>query len=244
MVVLLAGPGDDRVVLSLERYSEFDVHLGPGDDRLVARQRPGQPLPEFGGVCLSYEHARRPVDVDLGRGVARGEGTDRLIGVRCVYGGPGRDHVVGSSAADYIEDNWGPLILETGAGDDHVNGSNLADSAILGPGDDTFSGAGSADRAFGGAGNDLLNGDDGVDVLHGGTGDDEVNGAYYCYSNSDLLPVSDGSPNALYGGAGNDYLIGDIGNDLLDGGQGTDSGFGQEDGLLDTLVSLERPTMC
>ena len=66
---------------------------------------------------------------------------------------------------------------------------------------------------------------------------------FHCYSNSEILPASDGSPNDLHGGPGDDYLIGDIGNDLLDDGPGTDRGFGQEDGLRDILVSLERPTM-
>ena len=81
-------------------------------------------------------------------------------------------------------------------------------------------------------------------MLHGGTGRDEVYGAYHCYSNSETLPASDGAPRALSGGPGNDYLIGDIGDDTLDGGPGTDKGFGQVDGFLDTLVSLEHPTYC
>ncbi len=56
--------------------------------------------------------------------------------------------------------------------------------------------------------------------------------------------MSDGSPNELFGGPGDDFLIGDVGTDLLDGGPGHDRGFGQDDGLLDTLISIEEPTYC
>ena len=114
----------------------------------------------------------------------------------------------------------------------------------LGPGNDSYSGGAGDDRGYGGPGDDQLNGDDGVDILYGGPGSDQVNGAYSCYSNSEILPRSNGAPNELHGGPDNDYLIGDIGNDLLYGGPGLDRGFGQEDGKLDILTSLEKPTHC
>lgn len=241
---LFAGAGDDIVVVTLRNVTGAPVHLGPGDDLLRVRTDPARPPPRYGEVCIDYGRAVRPIHVDLTRGVARGEGRDRIVGVRCVYGSPGRDYVVGSTASDYIEDWRGSLHVDAMGGDDFVNGSRDDDVVILGSGRDAFSGYRGNDRAYGGPGPDDLTGDDGVDVLHGGPGDDRLAGGPPCdFTYSDPLRA-DGSPNRLYGGPGDDLLVGDIGNDFLHGGSGGDRGFGQDDGLLDTLVSVERPFYC
>lgn len=191
--VLDAGPGDDELTLSARWGHELRAELGPGDDRLRAVRQPRR-RPDASSVCLSFSSARRPVSVDLARGVARGQGRDRFSNVRCVSGGASLTRVRGSAADDYVQAWRGPLVVRAGAGNDYVNGGRHDDRVRL------------------------------------GAGDDHVNGGP--------------SPNRLHGGPGRDLLIGDIGNDTLDGGPGHDRGFGQEDGLVDVLISLEQPTTC
>lgn len=241
---LFAGAGDDIVVVTWRDVTGVPVHLGPGDDLLRVRTDPTRPLPRYGEVCIDYGKAVRPIHVDLTRGVARGEGRDRIVGVQCVNGSPGRDYVVGSPGSDYIEDWRGSLHVDAAGGDDFVNGSQDNDLVTLGTGRDAYVGYRGNDRASGGPGPDNLSGEDGVDVLHGGPGDDRLAGGPSCGSPYSDPLRADGSPNRLYGGPGSDLLVGDIGNDFLHGGPGEDRGFGQDDGLLDVLVSLERPFSC
>lgn len=241
---LSAGRGDDIVVVTWRNVTAVPVHLGPGDDLLRVTTDPTRPPPRYGEVCIDYGRAVRPMHVDLTRGIARGEGRDRIVGVRCVHASPGRDYVVGSPGSDYIEDWTGALRVNAMGGDDFVNGSEDDDVVKLGSGRDAYIGYRGNDRAYGGQGPDDLSGEDGVDVLHGGSGDDRLAGGPSCGSGYSDPLQSDGSPNRLYGGAGDDLLVGDIGNDFLHGGPGEDRGFGQDDGLLDTLVSLERPFYC
>ena len=240
-----AGRGDDVVVVDSPQNMEMQVHLGPGDDRVMANDPRGRRALGFGSVCVSYAFARHPTPRrSLTRSRARSGQRPVPRCAVCLRKSAPRSHRRDRRAADYIQDGAGALHVVARGGSDYVNGSRHDDLVTLGPGDDTYNGGQGSDRAFGGPGDDALNGDEGVDSLYGGRGDDEVNGAYYCHSNSETFPVSDGSPNELYGGPGDDYLIGDVGNDLLDGGPGTDRGFGQQDGMLDTLVSLETPTAC
>jgi Ca2+-binding RTX toxin-like protein len=241
---LFAGPGDDVVVATLRDVTGVPVHLGPGDDLLRVRTDPTRPPPRYGEVCIDYGGAVRPIHLDLTRGVARGEGRDRIVGVSCVRGSPGRDYVVGSPGSDYIEDWRGSLHVDAVGGDDFVNGSRDDDVVMLGSGRDTYFGYGGDDLAYGGTDMDELSGEDGIDTLYGGPGDDRLAGGPFCGSPYSDPLRADGSPNALYGGLGEDLLVGDIGNDLLDGGPGVDRGFGQDDGLIDTLVSLEHPFYC
>ena len=239
-----ADSGNDTVLVTWRDVTSVSAHLGPGADRLDVREDPTRPPPRYGEVCVNFGKAVHPIHVDLSRGIATGQGRDRITGVRCVNGSPGRDHVVGTPGVDYIEDWRGPLHARTRAGDDFVNGSRDSDVVRLGPGKDTFMGYRGNDRGFGGSGPDTLEGGDGVEVLHGGAGDDKLSGGPFCYSLYRDPLRADGSPNRLYGGRGADHLVGDIGNDFLHGGPGTDRGFGQDDGFLDTLVSLERPFYC
>jgi Ca2+-binding RTX toxin-like protein len=191
-------------------------------------------------VCVAFDDADQPITVNLARGSARGQGNDRLRGVRCVYGSPHADDITGTNQDDYLDDFAGGGKVRALGGDDFVNGSTGHDVAYLGPGDDTFAGYEGDDLSFGGPGRDRLSGFAGIDSLHGGAGADRLFGSFDCFFTSSGTP-GDQSPNDLHGGRGDDLLVGDLGNDLLDGGPGTDRGFGMEDGRSDTLVSLEQP---
>jgi len=103
----------------------------------------------FDAVLFSY--AKGPVTVDLTAHTATGEGTDTLIGIQHVHGGPFDDSIRGDLNSNVIHG---------------------------GEGNDTISGLDANDYIFGEEGDDNLNGGNGVaDTVDGGVGTDScVNG--------------------------------------------------------------------
>ncbi|MCA9202229.1 MAG: hypothetical protein KDA59_04260, partial [Planctomycetales bacterium] len=67
-----------------------------------------------------------------------------------------------------------PALIYGGDGRDHLTGGSAADTLFGGDGDDKLKGRGGNDVLIGGAGNDDLWGGDGDDVLSGGDGDDSL----------------------------------------------------------------------
>ena len=97
------------------------------------------------GYDLVYFQASNGVHADLGRGVARGQGRDRLSSIEQMWGAGGDDVLVGNGRGNWL--------------------------AGLG-GHDVVKGEGHADHLFGGSGPDLLRGGGGNDVLDGQPGTD------------------------------------------------------------------------
>jgi Ca2+-binding RTX toxin-like protein len=97
------------------------------------------------GYDLVFFQASHGVQVDLGRGTARGQGRDRLTGIEQMWGDRGDDVLIGTGRGNWID--------------------GLA-------GDDVVKGEGKGDHLFGGSGRDLLRGGGGNDAIDGGGGTD------------------------------------------------------------------------
>lgn len=135
-----------------------------------------------------------------------------------IYGGNGKNDIVGTSDDDEIYAGNGTDSVDGGAGNDLIFGGNGKGEIDGGDGDDTVFGGNGAEEIYGGAGNDSLDGGNGPDELFGGDGNDNLSGG--------------GSKDELFGGAGNDTLSGDNGDDELFGGDGDDTllgGQGQDE---------------
>jgi hypothetical protein len=91
---LSGGAGNDRVIAGpLGEWTLWDT---PGDDndRYEANGNPH--------VRVSYLYATSSVHIDLGRGFARGQGDDRLVGIRGAGGGHHDDVIIGDDYANRI----------------------------------------------------------------------------------------------------------------------------------------------
>src|SRR5207244_12390885 len=102
---------------------------GPGNDTIIGKHG-GEATPDE----VDYSQAGGPVNVDLQKGSATGEGTDTLNGI---------DWVVGSSSNDVITGNDASNVINGGLGNDRIDG---------GPGGDLLSGGGGDDIVNGGSG--------------------------------------------------------------------------------------------
>jgi Ca2+-binding RTX toxin-like protein len=119
------GLGGDDVILSLG--GDDCLYGGNGDDSLDGG--PGLDL-------LSYRYSTAPVRVNLARGTATGEGTDRVAAV---------EEVVGSSFGD---------VLTGDGGTNSFRGEGGADRLAGGAGTDRLDGGSGRDRVDGGIGRD------------------------------------------------------------------------------------------
>lgn len=163
-----------------------------------------------------------------------------------IYGGTGRDYILGHGGDDDLQGGegddliWGHAgddVVIGGAGNDELQGdapewqlaANLHGKDYMdgGDGDDWMWGYAGHDQMFGGRGNDNILGGDGDDQINGEEGNDRVFG--------------DAGNDYVLGGAGDDWLQGDNryvslmyhGDDLIDGQEGNDTIFGEGGG--DTL---------
>jgi hypothetical protein len=166
-------------------------------------------------------------ELDASLTVRAGDGDDTVVAGdhTSVDGGPGADHLVGSS----LFGGDGDDVLEGGSGADDLDGGPGRDRVVGGAGDDRFREAAGADQLDGGVGTDIVTyfrygagvrvdlardaGPDG-DVL---TSIEDVEGS----AGRDVLLGDDG-PNAIRGGGANDRLDGRGGDDMLDGEDGVD----------------------
>lgn len=226
---LYGGRGDDRLFGG--PGTEDYLYGGPGDD-----------LMDGGGgrdLAMLVE-ARRGVRADLGTGLARGHGRDRLRRIEGVFG---------SSFDDVL---WG---------DDRAN------TLAGGPGDDRMHGRGGNDRLRSGwGGEDLLDGGEGRDAANYflsrepveadlSTGQAVTSGVDTLVDISDL--VGSRYDDTLIGDDGDNVIHGSRGDDTMDGRGGTDeatfpdsyelvvdlvAGTATEDSGSDTLTNLENVT--
>jgi Ca2+-binding RTX toxin-like protein len=121
----LDGLAGDDVLLGLG--GEDCLYGGTGDDTVD-----GGPGPDL----VSFRYAGNPVRVNLPRGTATGEGTDRLASV---------EDVIGSSFADVLTGDAATNVLSGEGGTDRIAG---------GPGIDRLDGGSGRDRVDGGVGRD------------------------------------------------------------------------------------------
>ncbi|WP_189799380.1 calcium-binding protein [Tateyamaria sp. syn59] len=164
-----------------------------------------------------------------------------------VYGGKGRDTLLGSDDFDQLYGDEGNDSIVGGNGENFLSGGNGEDTLIGGANQDRIFGGQDDDILHGGASNDLLSGGAGDDTLFGGTGRDELYGRIGDDSlsggdNKDTLFGNDGNDtlhggdddDRIEGGAGDDEISGDAGNDTLIGGGGSDTlhGGAQADSLV------------
>ena len=120
--------------------------------------------------------------VDAGSGddeVLAGRGQDYVYdgdgdgdGDGDIYGGSGKNLLLGEDGFDFIDAGSGDDTVAGGEGDDTLLGG-LGRDVIRGQGgDDDIDGGAGRDRIRGGAGDDEIFGGEGNDVLRGGSGDD------------------------------------------------------------------------
>jgi Ca2+-binding RTX toxin-like protein/Tol biopolymer transport system component len=215
--VLVGDGGDDTLVSG--GSGAFMVG-GPGDDTLDG---------SAGREAAGFAAAPGPVDVDLARGTATGDGKDTLVAVEAIEGSPFGDRIAGDdgenvlrggAGADSLLGRGGADDLDGGADDDELDGGEGPDTArhesAPGPvrvdlGEGSSSGDGtdrlvSIEGAVGSSHDDVLRGDEGANVLDGASGNDLLVGK----RGDDTLLGADG--------AGFDTMIGGPGDDSMTAG--------------------------
>ena len=222
---------------------------GPGNDTIIGRHS-GQASPDE----VDYSQAGGPVQVDLQKGTATGEGADTLSGIDLVAGSTFNDTLVGNAddnvisgglGNDNIDGGPGGDLLSGDGGDDTVNGGSGAGAGVLdtdyidygaapGPVRVDFVAGKTAgwgndtvtniEGVFGSKFNDVLVGD-GTSLLWGMAGDDEIHGQR---DDRALFskPVDANLASRTATGEGNDKLI-DVAN--LEGSSGNDKLTGDDD---------------
>ncbi len=193
---LLLGQGGDDVLCG--GAGSDGLIGGLGDDRLETGPGPRDQV--------SWDDADNPVHVDLVRGVARGEGRDRVfLGTGVVHLTAYDDTFVGTGSAEEVHAGDGDDTLRSGAGDDvlhlDTDESTGDDSAVAGRGDDQVRSLGGHDRMLGKAGRDYLGALSGSTVQHvrGGSGRDVV---------ETVLPAEVGDVvQVVTGGADRDRIL-------------------------------------
>jgi Ca2+-binding RTX toxin-like protein len=162
---------------------------------------------------VTYFFAAAGVTIDLGHGVATGEGKDTLVAVEAAYGSQYNDVLLGGPGADVLNGSWGQDLIHSSDGADVMIGNLGFDTLDFGAAAsgvtvdlaaDTANGQGADEvQAFemvlGSPFADSLSGDLNTDYLYGGNG-----------------------PDKLFGKNGADFLYGEGGSDTFNGGGGTD----------------------
>ena len=218
---LSGGTGNDRVIAGPTGEWTLWDSAGLGNDRYVANGNPD--------VRVSYTHSDAAVRVDLGRGIARGQGNDTLVGIRGAGGGRHADVIIGDGYANRI---FG--LIE--GSDDIFDPSNAgADIIKARGGDDYVNSLGTDTQVWGEDGNDTIN----APWANGGNDDDTIyapwaNGGY---GNDTIYAAS------ANGGYGNDTLFGVSDFDILIGGPGIDSATDTSTTDHDTCIA-ETTTGC
>ncbi|MEX2238034.1 MAG: DNRLRE domain-containing protein [Dehalococcoidia bacterium] len=133
--VLTGGAGNDR------------LFGGAGNDTLWGRAGNDE-LNGGAGTDTASFAGWPPVDVEVGSGVATGQGSDTLSGI---------ENVIGSDGNDQLRGSGGPNRLDGGPGDDNIRGSGGDDYLLGGTGNDPYlSGGVGTDTCDGGAGTDTF----------------------------------------------------------------------------------------
>lgn len=198
--IINTGPGDDTVVVGLDRST-------------------GHQIIEVNGVPYRFAPGVSVV-------VRTGEGRDAITvtstatlrltllggaGADTIDGGDGNETILGHTGDDRIHAGSGDDRVAGGAGRDYIDGYRGHDRLAGGAGDDVVYGLSGADRISGGVGRDYLEGGTGADVIDGGDGADILSGGR--------------DRDVLRGGSGQDHLYAGPGRDTVAGGTGNDTGY-------------------
>jgi Ca2+-binding RTX toxin-like protein len=245
----LDGGGGDDVL----EAGASDDHLsgGTGNDTLAGGTGSDVLIGGFGddvldggeGIDRVYFAGSRAVTINLALTTAQdtGHGLDTIRNIENIFGGSGRDWLIGNAAGNSLVSGRGNDTLEGGDGNDTLDGGEGTDLIVF-TGDVTatvnlgltmaqHTGYGidriiNIEDIVSGAGGDFLIGNTSGNGLMSGGGDDTLDGA----GGNDRLEGGAGQDqlsggighDRLYGGLDDDLLNGGTGNDLLDGGDGID----------------------
>jgi Ca2+-binding RTX toxin-like protein len=198
---LFGGNGNDALIGSAapDTNGRFFMSGGAGDDVLDGSDH------VFGleqGHVAFYQDVSGPVEVDLQRGIATGEGTDTLIEIEIVVGSQYGDTLVGTDRGSWLIGGCGDDSILGGSGDELLYGANshIAPRGCV-PDDD-------ADILDGNGGNDVALGSSDEDVVRGGAGSDVVDG--------------ESGDDAIEGGRGDDIVEDSLDTNSVSGGRGID----------------------
>ena len=139
-----AGGGNDRVDAAA---GDDEIEGGAGNDEFE-----GGP----GTDILEFNYSATGVTVDLGAGIATGQGSDVVSGIENLRGSIFDDVLIGDEAVNGIRGNLGSDVLDGRAGDDGLAGERGNDRMDGGDGDDDHRGGLGDDVHAGGAGDDFL----------------------------------------------------------------------------------------
>jgi Ca2+-binding RTX toxin-like protein len=224
---LTGSPGDDRIVGD----AVANVLRGAGgDDRLQGLGGDDTIVGGTGTDTVDLSSATSAF-VDLGAGIAGGEGSDTLVEIEGVIGSPGDDLIKGDNGPNTLQGGAGNDTLEGAGGDDTLDGGagtdtvsyrssdeavnvNLANETASGAGTDTLV---EVENVDGSRFKDVIQGNELGNRLDGRSGPDEIDG----HGGQDVIFGRDGG-DLLGGQRGNDVLKGGDGKDQLDGGGGND----------------------
>jgi Ca2+-binding RTX toxin-like protein len=162
----LTGNGGANYFAGLE--GDDDITAGAGNDYLDGGRGRDKLKGGKGFDTVDFFFSRQGVTVDLGSGIARGYGRDRISNIEDLDGSRFKDVLVGNSLANWIRGFGGNDIVVGAAGHDRLEGGNGHDRLRGGRGNDRIAGGGGRDRLSGGKGRDRLSGGPGRDRCLGG----------------------------------------------------------------------------
>lgn len=205
------GP-DNRLDETVRTGDRDDVYegtshafLGAGDDTGRAPTPDPPPAPGFElefGTEIDGDEGADVLTGGPGFDTLRGgEGDDRLAGGDSdlgehLFGGSGRDRVVGSPGGDTLKGDSGRDRVSGGAGIDFLSGNS---------GDDRVGGDAGRDTVYGRSGKDLVRGGPGLDRLDGGSGRDRIDAG----TGDDRIAARDGRRDRVRCGPGRDTVTAD-----------------------------------
>ena len=220
---LSGGDGDDK--LYAKSLCSNALHPGPGDDLIVGGTNQWD--------AVFYEDATGPINANLTTGIATGQGTDTLVKIDCLFGGPYGDTLIGSNVNDWLVGGAGDDTLIGHGGNDIFSGEQDDDIYQGGHGFDRaeyWDDAAAAGRVIGPMNINLRTGiatGDGTDTLgsiEAATGSNKSD-TLVGNAKTNLLTWTFGGNDTVMGGGGDDFIESSPGTNTLKGGAGSDMVF-------------------
>ncbi len=156
-LVVLSITGGAETVTYHTMSGKLSIYGGSGNDHIEALSKTSKRGVDFGDIAnLTFTKYY----------LWGGTGKDKILGTPFkdwIYGGDGNDHLIGREGDDYINGQGGDDYIAGWGGNDLLYGSSGNDFIVGDQGDDSI---------WGGGGNDILVGGTGLDVIDGGSGFD------------------------------------------------------------------------
>jgi Ca2+-binding RTX toxin-like protein len=148
---LIGGDGDDGL-----RGGPGNDDLSGGDNEDFLAGDAGNDRMNGGGAAdvVHYANATGAVTVNLGSGVASGQGSDTIDNVEDIDGSSFADHLFGSGVRNVISGGGGNDDIKGRGGNDHLSAGNGSDHVYGEGGNDTLVGGPMKDFLYGGSGTD------------------------------------------------------------------------------------------